>query len=934
MPFIENATPNRSTPSLLSTMHRLHILLFISFLLPAIAWVSEAEEPDAARTVSSSLVTIDKTPESKAEGLPRSVAESQPGFVEPDFPFFSSVLDAKKWGEGWPADNLTSRGLILRLGHDCWACFDTDLLRISAIWRGQNVTANGMAYGSYEEFGKKAQGLAQIVGEGWLANGIYAGWQLGDEPVLEDPREEIPGKPSVGRGPLPFDRGRFNALRLTGSGVRLEYRVGEVAVEERIEARLQAGQPVVQRSFTVGASKSPLLLMVGRRPTVEPKLTWVVSGTSVDGSGAVDWLPREDEMRVIKVNASNRPVSFAVACGAGVEVETWQPEWDAPAVERWPQQITTQGRIAEDEARAGFALDHIALPVENPWRRQVRLADMAVFRDGTAAAVTYDGDVWMIEGLDESLQEVRWKRFASGLHEPLSLVVRGDDLLVFDRNGIWRLRDTDGNGEADVHELFSSAFTQTEGTREYASSMRLAPDGTLIISKGGQATDGRHNGTVLRVAADGNSVEELGWGLRGPFVGVHPRTGLVTASDQQGNYVPATPLHIIRDGHYHGYLSNSDPKEQYPAPISEPLLWIPHVVNASGVGQVWLADPRMGPMQDVLVHIGYYRPDLFAVRMNERGGHLNGFLTRLDLQLDFPPLTGVMNPADGHLYVTGFQIWGTVAKQISGLARMRYIGGESTLPRQIVPMDQGVLLTFDAALDEQVAVEPGRYYLERWNYQRTPAYGSPHFKLDGTKGQELMVASSVYLSRDRKSVFLGIPDMNTVMQMRLSWSLTAKSGLKLDDTAYFSAHQLVAFRPEDEGFDSIQVDLTPKPVLERAATPVTVEEGERLAALMGCIGCHTTDGTIRGGTGPSWLGLYGSTRKLIDGSTVQADEAYLRESILDPASKILKGFEPTKVAMPSYDGIMTESQVGAVILYMKTLEKPKLKTSTAPSPMP
>src|SRR5262245_20204975 len=72
-------------------------------------------------------------------------------WIEPDFPFFSSGLDlrpqspkdAKEW-------NITPRGIVLNLGHDCWACFDTDLLRISAIWTGKGVTADSLAPLSYQ----------------------------------------------------------------------------------------------------------------------------------------------------------------------------------------------------------------------------------------------------------------------------------------------------------------------------------------------------------------------------------------------------------------------------------------------------------------------------------------------------------------------------------------------------------------------------------------------------------------------------------------------------------------------------------------------------------------------------------------------------------------------------------------------------------------
>jgi len=49
-----------------------------------------------------------------------------------------------------------------------------------------------------------------------------------------------------------------------------------------------------------------------------------------------------------------------------------------------------------------------------------------------------------------------------------------------------------------------------------------------------------------------------------------------------------------------------------------------------------------------------------------------------------------VNPIDGQLYFTGFQIFWTTAKQISGLARLRHTGVRSTLPREVSPMDQGI----------------------------------------------------------------------------------------------------------------------------------------------------------------------------------------------------------------------------------------------------
>ena len=108
-------------------------------------------------------------------------------WVEPDFPFFSSVVDARAAGLGH-ADNLSPRALVLNLGHGCWAAFDTDLLRVAAIWNGRGLSANALAPGSYLRPDKKTPGgqtpAPEPLGSVWVANGIYPGWQLGERPVL------------------------------------------------------------------------------------------------------------------------------------------------------------------------------------------------------------------------------------------------------------------------------------------------------------------------------------------------------------------------------------------------------------------------------------------------------------------------------------------------------------------------------------------------------------------------------------------------------------------------------------------------------------------------------------------------------------------------------------------------------------------------------
>jgi glucose/arabinose dehydrogenase/mono/diheme cytochrome c family protein len=844
-------------------------------------------------------------------------------FVEPDFPFFSSVVDARSLGTGWPADNLTPRGLVLNLGQGLWACFDIDLLRMSAMWTGKGVTPVGMAQGSYHLAGAKApegqRTLPQIVGTPWIANGVYPGWQTGATIAVTDPRPAGPDPREVGRGPIDPSLGRFTAVRFTAAGLVLEYEVRGVAVQERIIAGGVSPPASISRRVRLARVPEPLWLVLGRRPA---------GGTlkaSVSGSPAATLVERPGGLLAVRVAASTGPVEFVAAIGAAAQAASTTAgsplaNADVTARPRWPQTVNTRATLAKGPG--AYVLDRIALPTTNPWRRNIRLADIAFLGGGRAAAVTFDGDVWAISGLSGELPSVSWRRFASGLHEPLGIVARNGELFVFDRNGIWRLVDIDGNGEADRHELFSNAFVQTAETREFAMSVRLAPDGSFVIAKGGQegTTIGRDNGSVLRISADGRTSKKLAYGLRQPFAAVHPRTGLVTASDQQGNYVPSTPLHVIRDGQYYGFIPLILPKEQYPAPIADPLLWIPHAINASGAGQVWLTGARMGPLTDALVHLGYFRPEMFLVRMNERGSRLQGAVVSLTRGLDFGPLAGAVNPADGQLYVTGFQIWGTEADQISGLVRYRYTGAPTTLPHEVAAMDKGVLLRFDVPLDAAAAANPANYSAERWNYQRTAGYGSPHFKTDGTRGQDTLTPSSAYVSRDKKTVFIGLPGMQTVMQMRVGWSLKTAAGAAFDHTAYLTPYELTRFNPVAEGFAPVTVDLTPRAAKAAATTPVTAEEGRRLAALMGCVACHSVDGTVTGKTGPSWKGLYGAERVFTDKTKGTADAAYLRQSILEPAARVATGFNQADAGMPSYAGVLTDAQIDALVLYIQSLK--------------
>ena len=95
---------------------------------------------------------------------------------------------------------------------------------------------------------------------------------------------------------------------------------------------------------------------------------------------------------------------------------------------------------------------------------------------------------------------------------------------------------------------------------------------------------------------------------------------------------------------------------------------------------------------------------------------------------------------------------------------------------------------------------------------------------------------------------------------------------------------------------------------ESGLSPVAA--GEKLFNQFQCVVCH-------GQRGPGLAGLYGSTVRLSDGSSVRAEENYIRESILNPNAKIVAGFYPL---MPTYAGQLTEEQVMELIAYIKSLK--------------
>jgi cytochrome c oxidase subunit II len=108
------------------------------------------------------------------------------------------------------------------------------------------------------------------------------------------------------------------------------------------------------------------------------------------------------------------------------------------------------------------------------------------------------------------------------------------------------------------------------------------------------------------------------------------------------------------------------------------------------------------------------------------------------------------------------------------------------------------------------------------------------------------------------------------------------------------------------------------------ATGTLAENGQVIFQQLGCTTCHRADTQ---GRGPNLVRVFGKPVQLEDGRTVMADENYVRESILSPAAKVVAGFKPI---MPTFQGIVSEEQLTALVAYVKSLNQPPTGAAGAP----
>lgn len=475
---------------------------------------------------------------------------------------------------------------------------------------------------------------------------------------------------------------------------------------------------------------------------------------------------------------------------------------------RWQETMQVRGQRGSDDQ--AYTVDDIPVPFDNPWHSWMRTGGFDFFADGTRAAVsTWNGDVWLVSGIDDALQAVTWKRFATGLFDPLGLRIVDDEIYVHGRDGITRLHDLDGDGEADFYECFNNDVLITEGFHEFAFDLQTDPEGNFYFSKAGPVNPGGrgfqkilpHHGCILKLSKDGERLEVYATGFRANNgIGVGPQ-GQVTSGDNEGTWMPKCRLSWVTPGSFNGCVDTSH-RDPRPSSYDKPLCWFPHEVDNSSGGQVWVTSQRWGPLQGKLLHMSYGTCSLFEVMYETVAGQIQGGAVRLPLSFASSCMRARFNSKDGQLYVCGLKGWQTSAARDGALQRVRYTGKPLHLPVGLAVQHDGVLLTFSDALDPETANDPSSFDVEVWNYIWGEQYGSPHVSTIDPEADMKKMGGKIDISyrnsdklqvtraelRGDRQVFVGIAGLKPVMQMQIKLNLDTKDGATMKQTIWNTIH--------------------------------------------------------------------------------------------------------------------------------------------------
>ncbi len=704
---------------------------------------------------------------------------------------FTGTIDMR--GDAKVGDQTTYKAIAVRLGdggQDATVLFDTEMMRMAAAIPERTVMFNTYRDG--------------LGGAGHWIGSPYAftaqsgpGW-AGPDGGFDDPRD---GKKA---GPLPRDWAQYLGLYRHGDRVVFSYTIGGVKVLDHPWVATLNNHKILTRVLEIAPADKPLTLRVCQaRETADGKtMVGLKDGSKAatlvekDGQWFLNISPRKDSAR-IQLHIGTLPADQA---GEFAAFATRQP---APAKlapflrggpPRHPEPLTTTGTLGT--GTTPYVVDTLTPPFDNPGKILFRFGGHDFFSNGDIAACTIDGDVWRVSGVDDTLENLSWQRIATGLFQPLGLRIVDDKVHVLGRDQITRLHDLNDDGEADFYECFNNECKIGRHVHEFATGLGTDPAGNFYFVKGHGANN-RHAGTLLKVPANGANMEVVATGFRWPNGSSVGPQGELTVADQQGTWVPASRIDLVKPGGFYGFM-NAHHRETPPTTYDGPLCWIPHKVDSSCGGQAWIATDQWGPFNGEMVHCSYGKCELFLVLRENIDGVDQAAVTKFPLKFQSGGMRARFSPHDGQLYVTGLKGWQTSAAKDGCLQRVRFTGKPVAMPRSVHVHKNGIRVAFTQELDQELAEDLDSWTVEQWNYRWTRSYGSKEYKVSNPDeiGHDKMRVTSAKLLANKTEVFLSIPNLAPVMQMQIHYDLETTGGDEMIGDLHNTIHALAPpFQP-------------------------------------------------------------------------------------------------------------------------------------------
>ena len=382
---------------------------------------------------------------------------------------------------------------------------------------------------------------------------------------------------------------------------------------------------------------------------------------------------------------------------------------------------------------------------------------LAFLPDGRLVASFLRGEVMFYDPKSK-----KWSLFAEGLHDPLGLLaISNSELLVMQRPELTRIKDTDGDGQADLYETVTDAFgvtgnyhefnygpvTDTEGNLYFALNSSSAGGGVRPEIRGRLDTSGRsagkemfsvvpYRGWIMKLKTDG-TLQPYAMGLRSPNGLGFDLQGNLFATDNQGDWVGTSTLYHIQQGNFYGHPASLIWKKGWDKgnPFNLPVQQLNNMKTRAAVlfPQDIIANSPTQPLCDGTEgKFGPFAGQLFVGEMNserivrvmleEVGGQLQGacipFLDGQGLRRGNNRLAFA---TDGSLWVgQAAHGWGGD----NGVQRIVFTGKQPMDVHHMALTTNGFDLTFTQPLDSISALNPANYKVQSYFYEYHKKYGS------------------------------------------------------------------------------------------------------------------------------------------------------------------------------------------------------------------